>query len=81
MVSPHMRGNRPSRRAPFVPLLTELIKEPFGIWTAFERHRSAGKVELRRRLIEAVSPKVGSLMLAAQVHKGFVEGWTFMPGG
>ena len=66
-------------RGPFVPLLKELIETPFEIWTAFERHRGTGKVELRRRLVKVFDLKNGSVMLSAQVNKGFVEGWTFIP--
>ena len=82
MLGSHLDLNR----APFVPLLKELIEvkelieEPFEIWTAFERHRGTGKVELRRRLVKVVELKKGALTLAAQVNKGFVEGWTFIAG-
>ena len=62
-----------------MPLLKELIEDPFEIWTAFERHRGTGKVELRRRLVKFFDLKNVGVVLAAQVNKGFVECWTFIP--
>ncbi len=66
-------------RAPFVPFLPELLADPFEIWLAFERHKGTGRVELRKRLVKVIDTKKGALTLSAQVHKGRLEAWTFVP--
>jgi len=63
-----------------VPLLPELLADPFEIWQAFERHKGTGKVELRHRIIKRVATsKKEGLLLVAQVVRGRLEAWTFVP--
>lgn len=67
-------------RAVFVPLLPELLEDPYEVWLSFERHRGTGEVVLRQRIIKAVTAygKEG-LLLVAQALKGQLEAWTFVP--
>jgi len=72
-------GHVDPKRAPFVPHLPDLLTDPYEIWMAFEQHKGTGKVELRRRLVKMVALDKGALMLSAQVNKGRLEAWTFVP--
>ena len=66
------------KRSRFIPLLREVIEDPFEIWLSFERHKGTGKVELRKRFIKIV--EIGAkhpLLLVAQAAGGRFVGWTF----
>jgi SPP1 gp7 family putative phage head morphogenesis protein len=68
-------------RAALIPFLPELLTDPFEIWLSFERHKGTGRIELRKRIIKAV--RIGddkqALLSVAQVVKGRLEAWTFIP--
>ncbi|MCE9679607.1 head morphogenesis protein [Shewanella sp. AS1] len=67
-------------RSRFIPLLTDVIATPQEVWAAFEKHLGTGKVALRLRYIKVVNiGKNKSLLLVAQVVKGRIEAWTFIP--
>jgi len=67
-------------RSRFLPLLPDLINAPQEVWASFEKHLGTGKVELRLRYIKEVKvAKDKSLLLVAQVVKGLIEAWTFVP--
>ncbi|NKF51371.1 head morphogenesis protein [Shewanella sp. WXL01] len=67
-------------RSRFIPLLSEVISTPQEVWAVFEKHIGTGKVELRLRYIKVVKAgKNKSLLLVAQVVKGRIEAWTFIP--
>ncbi len=74
-----LAGHVAANRAPFVPFLPELVKDPYEIWLAFERHRGTGRVELRKRLVKVIDMKKGGLILVAQAVEGRLEAWTFIP--
>jgi hypothetical protein len=67
-------------RSKYVPMLDELMAEPFEVWAMFQRHKGTGKVEMRVRVIKGINggDKEG-LLLVAQANKGQLEGWTFIP--
>ena len=67
-------------RSRYIPLMPEVINSPQEVWASFEKHQGTGKVELRLRYIKEVSAEKGkSLLLVAQVVKGLIEAWTFIP--
>ncbi|WP_218997443.1 PBECR2 nuclease fold domain-containing protein [Shewanella algae] len=67
-------------RSRFIPLLADVIAAPQEVWAAFEKHLGTGKVALRLRYIKVVNVgKNKSLLLVAQVVKGRIEAWTFIP--
>jgi len=67
-------------RSAFVPLLPELLSDPFEVWMSFEQHSASGQVVLRQRLIKAVQlEKDNDLLLVVHSANGLMEGWTFIP--
>ncbi|EKE75195.1 PBECR2 nuclease fold domain-containing protein [Gallaecimonas xiamenensis] len=67
-------------RAPMLPLLPELIQTPAEVWAAFEQHKGTGQVQLRWRFISMVKAgKYQGQLLVAQVARGMLEAWTFIP--
>jgi len=67
-------------RSPFIPLLPELIEDPYEIWMTFEQSAATGKVVLRKRLIKLVAlEKDKLLVLVANASRGMFTGWTFIP--
>jgi hypothetical protein len=63
------------RRAPFVPLLRDLVEDPQEIWMVFERNEVTGQVVLRRcHLAVYDTPGRDRPMLmvfeANQLHRG-----------
>lgn len=68
-------------RTPYIPLLPELLENPYEIWQAFEEHAVTGKVVLRHRYIKAVDIGGGkALTLVADAQAGKMIGWTFFHG-
>lgn len=58
-------------RAPAIPLLPEIIEEPFEIWLMPYQDRLTGRVELRRRYIKAFAmPKSLYVWFIAEWRKG-----------
>lgn len=67
-------------RSRYLPLLPDLMADPFEQWLAFERHKGTGKVVLRTRLVKVVQAgKDKGLLLVAQAVRGQLEAWTFLP--
>lgn len=67
-------------RSRFLPLLPEALADPFEVWTSFERHKGTGLVVLRTRVIKAVALDKGrALLVVANVVRGRLEAWTFIP--
>jgi SPP1 gp7 family putative phage head morphogenesis protein len=68
-------------RSPFLPLLPEIIADPYEIWLSLERRKATGRVELRKRYIKRfeLPGKGRATYLVAQVEKGQFVGWTFVP--
>ena len=68
------------RRSEYLPLLDDLLTNPYEVWLSFERHRGTGQVALRSRLVKAYDLGKGRMLLmVANAHKGWLEGWTFLP--
>ncbi|MEF3074115.1 PBECR2 nuclease fold domain-containing protein [Methylobacter sp. Wu1] len=67
-------------RSQYLPMLAELLNDPFEVWAMFQRHKGTGKIEMRVRVIKRIEngDKEG-LLLIAQAGKGQLEGWTFVP--
>lgn len=64
-------------RAPLVPLIPEIIEEPFEIWLMPYRDRLTGRVELRRRYIKALAlGKAAYSWFIAEYRKGELENVT-----
>ena len=58
-------------RAPAIPLLPEIIEDPFEIWLMPYQDRLTGRVELRRRYIKAFAmPKSLYVWFIAEWRKG-----------
>jgi hypothetical protein len=75
-----LAGHIDIKRAPWVPMLPELLSQPVEIWAMFMRHKGTGKVVLRKRLVKVVQAgKADALMLVADAGGGFFGGWTFVP--
>lgn len=67
-------------RAEYLPLLDDLMTNPFEVWLAFERHTASGQVALRSRIIKAYDLGKGrGVLLSANATKGRLEAWTFLP--
>lgn len=68
-------------RAPFVPLLPEVISDPEEVWLQFEQHEVTGKVVLRQRFVTWLrAGATGRGYLAVvQALNGRLEAWTFLP--
>lgn len=69
-------------RSPFVPLIPELLSDPFEVWMDFEEHEATGRVELKKRYIKYIKSddvKGRGLYLVVQVVNGRPTGWTFVP--
>jgi len=68
------------KRAAYLPLLPDLLENPWEIWQNLYRDAQTGNYELRSRIIKAYALKDGRALLAvAQAGGGFFEGWTFIP--
>lgn len=64
-------------RASLVPLIPEIIEEPFEIWLMPYRDRLTGRVELRRRYIKALAlGKAAYSWFIAEYRKGELENVT-----
>tara|TARA_R110002050_G_scaffold269917_1_gene412429 strand:- start:47777 stop:48991 length:1215 start_codon:yes stop_codon:yes gene_type:complete len=67
-------------RAKYIPLLDDLLTNPYEVWLSFQQHKGTGKVVLRSRIIKGYEISKGQYLLAvANVRKGMLEGWTFLP--
>jgi len=70
-----------SRRSEYLPLLPDLLHNPWEVWVNLYRDTKTGKYELRSRIIKAYALRKNgeSILLVAQAGRGFFEGWTFIP--
>lgn len=67
-------------RSEYVPLLDDLLTNPYEVWLSFQEHKGSGKVVLRSRIFKAYELSNGRHLLAiANVRKGFLESWTMIP--
>lgn len=67
-------------RSEYLPLLDDLLSNPYEVWLSFQQHKGTGKVVLRSRIIKGYEVANGRYLLAvANVRKGFLESWTFLP--
>ncbi len=82
----HLDGPKLNRGI-FLPLLPEILDDPYEIWVSAEREVLSGKVAIRKRVIKVIdtgaqskSAKGGRrFMVVLNVNKGFFTGWTFFP--
>ena len=66
-------------RSPYLPLLLDLMRDPWEVWLTLER-APGGHYELRARLIKGYDIGGGhALLLVAQQQGGYLESWTMMP--
>ncbi|MDR2551443.1 MAG: hypothetical protein LBD10_14730 [Desulfobulbus sp.] len=67
-------------RSPYLPLLPEVLEDPYEIWLSFEQHQGTNKVVLRQRLIKMVRlDKERGVLVTAQARNGLLEAWTMIP--
>ena len=68
-------------RSPFVPLIPELLSDPFEVWMDFEEHEATGRVELKKRYVKLIwtGKREQGLYIVVQVVNGRLTGWTFVP--
>jgi hypothetical protein len=68
-------------RAPFLPLINEVLENPFEVWQTFERHKVSGKVVLRTRFVKAVDvgKKAKGVLFVASARNGQMEALTMIP--
>lgn len=67
-------------RSEYLSLLDDLLSNPYEVWLSFQQHKGTGKVVLRSRIIKGYEVANGRYLLTvANVRKGFLESWTFLP--
>ncbi len=67
-------------RAQFLPLIPEILSDPYEIWGEFAMDTTTGRQVLRRRIVKAIDTGKGrSYMLLIQSVAGRLEAWTFVP--
>jgi hypothetical protein len=67
-------------RTPYLPLLVDLLEDPWEVWYSLERDALSGKVGARARLIKGYDLGKGrALFFVATEIDGLLEGWTFFP--
>jgi len=69
------------KRSQYLPLLQETLEDPFEVWMTFEKHKGTGKVVLRSRYMKRVKldDKDRGTLVVANVAKGMLAAWTFIP--
>ena len=68
------------QRAEYLPLLDDLLTNPYEVWLSLERHATTGYYQLRTRMIKAYRfDRDRGLLLVAQQANGFMESWTIVP--
>jgi hypothetical protein len=69
-----------SARSPYLPLLPEILTDPYEIWLSFEQHKGTGLVALRQRFVKVVhTDKERAMIVVVQANKGRLEAWTMFP--
>lgn len=68
-------------RSQYLPFITETITDPYEVWMQFEQHQGTGKVVLRSRYIKRLNlgDKERGTLVVANVVRGVLEAWTFIP--
>ncbi len=67
-------------RASVVPLLPDVMEQPFEVWQMFMRHKGSGRMVLRTRYIRAFDmPERPGMMVVMEAVKGRMVSWTLMP--
>lgn len=67
-------------RSEYIPLLNDLLTNPYEVWLSFQQHEGTGKVALRARIIKGYDVGKGRYLLAvANTRKGYLESWTVLP--
>jgi hypothetical protein len=78
--APALANHIDLERSPYLPLLPEVLEDPYEIWLAFEQHQGTNKVVLRQRLVKVVRlDKERGLLVTAQARNGLLEAWTMIP--
>lgn len=64
-----------------MPLIPELLNDPFEVWMDFEEHEATGRVELKKRYVKRLraGEKEMGMLMVVQISKGQLVGWTFIP--
>lgn len=64
-----------------MPLIPELLSDPFEVWMDFEEHEATGRVELKKRYVKLIwtGKREQGLYIVVQVVNGRLTGWTFVP--
>lgn len=68
------------RRAPFIPMLRDLVENPQEVWLVFERNEATGQVALRRRHVTLYETpdRDRPMLLVFQAQRGLFEAWTML---
>jgi hypothetical protein len=67
-------------RAEFLPLLLDLLADPFEVWLQIERAALTGAYRVRARIIKGYDLGKGkAVIIAADRQDGSFVGWTFIP--
>ena len=69
-------------RARFLPLLPEVLTDPYEVWLAFEQSKTTGRIALRLSYIKAFKQGLlgrKGMLFVANARAGVLEGWTAMP--
>lgn len=66
-------------RTPYLPLLLDLLADPWEVWYALERNDATGKTRARARMLKGYDVGKGRvLLLVASEVEGLLEGWTML---
>lgn len=67
-------------RTPYIPLLPDLLENPFEVWMVTQRNPETGALRTRLRIIKGydIGHGRGLLLVADSQHTQFVS-WTFVP--
>lgn len=66
-------------RTPFLPLLLDLLADPFEVWVMTEQDVATGALRTRARLIKGYDLGNGKgVLLASDYQRGQFVGWTFL---
>ncbi len=67
-------------KTPFLPFIPEVLNDPHEVWLCFERHQGTGRVELRQRIVKAITYGRGKVLLVVVgARGGMLEVWTMIP--
>lgn len=68
------------KRGQFLPLLPELLTNPFEVWMGFEQDQVTGKMALRKYVIRGFDLGHDTFaVMVAQAVRGVFEAWTLIP--